>query len=118
MVAHEASSCGFGASVRRVPVLQQLLQVVAHQFEQQRLLVGGIEVKRARLHAHLGRDLAHGNGGEPVPREQPQGRRRTFGPVISAVTALFARHGRRLSERAFNSTGMDKATGPSGQPAP
>jgi hypothetical protein len=78
--------------------------MIAHQFEQQRLLVGRIEVQRPRLHAHLARDLAHGDGGEPVPREKPQGRRADLRPGDIAVTALFSRHGPRLSEHTFNST--------------
>jgi hypothetical protein len=104
MVAHEAFQLIDGGRVRRVPVLQKLRQVIAHQFEQKRLLVGGVEVKRARLHPHLARDLAHGDGGEAVPREEPQRRRPDLRPGDLAVTALFSRHGATLSEQAFNST--------------
>jgi hypothetical protein len=78
--------------------------MIAHQLEQKRLLVGGVEVERTGLHADLRRDLAHGDGGEPMPREKPQRRRPDLRPGDIAVTALFSRHGPTLSERAFNST--------------
>jgi hypothetical protein len=98
------SSCATGGASGACQSLQKLRQVIAHQFEQKRLLVGGIEIQRARLHAHLARDLAHRDGGEPVPREEPQGRRPDLRPGDIAVTALFSRHGATLSEHTFNST--------------
>lgn len=108
VVAHEAFELPLGRGIGGRPIGQQILEVVAHQIEEQRLLVGGVEVKRARLHPDLRRDLAHRHGGKAMAREKPQRGLPQTRPGDLGVAALFACHGVRLSERVFNSTGMDR----------
>jgi hypothetical protein len=63
--------------------------VVAQQIKQQGFLVGGVKIKRTRLHADLGRDLAHRHRCKTVTREEasvPQHGMR--GPVISECEPL------------------------------
>ena len=57
-----------------LPGGKQILQMIAHQVEQQRLLVRCVQIQRPRLHADRSRDLAHRNSGKAMPREQLQRR--------------------------------------------
>ncbi len=90
-----------------MPVLQKLREMIAHELEEQRLLVSGVKVQRTRLHPDLARDLAHGDRGKPVPCKKPQCCRPDLWPRDVPVTSLFTCHGSTLSERVFNSTVAD-----------
>ena len=77
--------------------------MLAHEVEEERLLVRRVEIERAGADADLGRDFAHGHGRIARAREEAERRVADGGACDVGVRACFACHSAVLSEQAFSS---------------